>query len=575
MLDSRHFIIRTLLADGLIKEPDVRRATERAVGSGGDVLDAMVSLGIVSSRRLAIARAKICEYPFFDIGQFEIDIRNSRLIPRAVAERLVAFPLFMLGDVATVAMLDPLNLQAIDQLRQLLKCDVDPVIADAEQLRALIARAYSLVGADAGSSDGPVNSADVGMVTGQEPIVAAVNQIIHGAIEAGASDVHINPDENELLIRYRVDGSLLVVQGPQRAVHEGLVQRLKVLARLDLTQTRKPQDGKFRFVYRDHAVDVRLSVVPTIHGENVVMRLLRAGAQLGPIESLGMPDAVGRDYAQLVRRPHGMILVTGPTGSGKTTTLYTALAAINTPDRNIITIEDPVEIRLPMIRQVQVNHEIGLSFASTLRSVLRQDPDVVLVGEIRDQDTAKIAVQAALTGPLVFSTLHTNDAVGSLARLRDFGVPSFAINNALLCVIAQRLVRRLCAACCIPEVDSSLFETLPPQFRSGTYKAPQGCSACKSTGYKGRVGVYEMLRVTRRIQAAIEADANRDVIERIATEEGMQPMLMDGLTKASRGLTSLAETARLRPVADEDPQPSTADSPASKQQVDPAGRIAA
>jgi len=571
MLDSRHFIIRTLLADGLIKEPDVRRATERAVGSGGDVLDAMVALGIVTSRRLAIARAKICEYPFFDIGQFEIDIRNSRLIPRAVAERLVAFPLFMLGDVATVAMLDPLNLQAIDQLRQLLKCDVDPVIADAEQLRALIARAYSLAGADAGSSDGPASHAEAGMVTGQEPIVAAVNQIIHGAIEASASDVHINPDENDLLIRYRVDGSLLVVQGPQRAVHEGLVQRLKVLARLDLTQTRKPQDGKFRFTYRDQAVDVRLSVVPTIHGENVVMRLLRAGTQLGPIEGLGMPDVVARDYAQLVRRPHGMILVTGPTGSGKTTTLYTALAAINTPDRNIITIEDPVEIRLPMIRQVQVNHEIGLSFASTLRSVLRQDPDVVLVGEIRDQDTAKIAVQAALTGHLVFSTLHTNDAVGSIARLRDFGVPSFAINNALLCVVAQRLVRRLCTSCCTPELDSSLFDSLPPHLRSGSFKAPQGCAICKSTGYKGRVGVYEMLRVTRRVQAAIESEENRDVIQRIAAEQGMQPMLMDGLLKASRGLTSLAETARLRPISDEEPSPSLAQ-PAPTDQP---GRIAA
>ena len=566
MLDSRHFIIRTLLADGLIKEPDVRRATERAVASGGDVLDAMVSLGIVTSRRLAIARAKICEYPFVDINQFEIDIRNSRLLARSVAERLVAFPLFMLGEVATVAMLDPLNLQAIDQLRQILKCDVDPVIADAEQLRALIARAYSLAGADASSGESSGASAETGLTTGQEPIVAAVTQIINGAIEAGASDVHINPDENELLIRYRVDGALLLVQGPQRAVHEGLVQRLKVLSRLDLTQTRKPQDGKFRFAYRDQMVDVRLSVVPTIHGENVVMRLLRAGAQLGPIEGLGMPEAMARDYAQLVRRPHGMILVTGPTGSGKTTTLYTALAAINTPDRNIITIEDPVEIRLPMVRQVQVNHEIGLTFASTLRSVLRQDPDVVLVGEIRDQDTAKIAVQAALTGHLVFSTLHTNDAVGAVARLRDFGVPSFAINNALLCVIAQRLVRRLCTSCCTPELDTSLIQALPAEFRSGSFKAPQGCAACKSTGYKGRAGVYEMLRVSRRVQVAIESEQQRDVIERIAHEEGMRPMLMDGLAKAAAGVTSLAEAARLRPVADEEVGP---------QDATPPGRIAA
>lgn len=555
MFDSRHFVVRQLLADKLVTEPDVRRATEHASASRGDVLESLVSLGVVTSRRLAIARAKICEYPFVDLTAFEVNIQNAKLLPRTVAERLGAFPLFVIDGTATVAMGDPLNLQALDQIRQILRTDVDPVVCDAELLKSLVARAYSLVQTE--QTEDTVGG-ERQLTTGDEPIVAAVNQIIGAAIEVGASDIHVNPDESELLLRYRVDGILKPQQGPARSAHAAIVQRLKVLAKLDLTQNRKPQDGKFRHQHRGELVDIRLSLIPTIHGENVVMRLLRSASRLGGIDDLEMPPDIRNWYQDVVRRPHGMILVTGPTGSGKTTTLYTALRHINSPERNIITIEDPVEIRLPMIRQVQVNPEVGLTFASALRSILRQDPDVVLVGEIRDAETAKIAAQAALTGHLVFSTLHTNDAPGAIPRLKDLGVPTFAINNAILCVIAQRLARRVCDGCAVGE-DPNAVAALPgaSAFDPAGFRRGIGCSKCNNTGCRGRMGVYEMLRLTRQVQRLIELDAGMGELRETAAREGMRPLWVDGLLKASAGRISVNELLKLKTTLEEGPEVST------------------
>jgi len=535
----------------MISEVDVQRANESAAAKGIDPVDALVTLGIISSRRIAIERAKICEYPFVDLTHYDVDFHNTRLMPRSVAEKLVVYPLFCFEGVSTVAMLDPLNLQAIDQVRQVLKGEIDPVICDSEQLRALIARAYSLSAAS--STSGTAGDEQAERTTGEEPIVAAVNQILAGAVDLGASDIHINPDESELLLRYRVDGVLQTLQGPQKSAHASIVQRLKVLAQLDLTQTRRPQDGKFRFHPRSGPpVDVRLSIIPTLHGENVVMRLLRSARSIGAVRDLMMPDAMMHHYEELIAKPNGMILVTGPTGSGKTTTLFAALSQLNSPTRNIMTIEDPVEIRLPLVRQVQVNAEIGLTFAATLRSILRQDPDIVLVGEIRDNETAKIAAQAALTGHLVLSTLHTNDAIGTIARLRDFEVPAFAITNALLAAIAQRLVRRVCDACAesdVPEpqtmADLGLTNAMAIGLRRGC-----GCVKCGQTGYRGRVGVYEMLRMTGDVQQVVERNGSRTDIASVAAASGFRPMWRDGVDKACRGITSLSEAARLRTVVD-------------------------
>jgi len=546
-VDSSHFLMQTLLADRVITQSDADRATQHAQASSCPVTDALVALNIITSRSLAILRAKVCEYPFVDLNAFDIDLRNAERLPRGVAERLGVFPLFCLDGVATVAMLDPFNLQALDQVRQIIKCEVDPALCDAAQLTALISRAYTMVSA-AAEDQGLVPEAERDLTTGDEPVVAAVNQILAAGADAAASDIHVSPDESALHLRYRVDGVLHPQQGPAKSMHAGIVQRLKVMARLDLTQTRKPQDGKFRFINRGEPVDVRLSLLPTIHGENVVMRLLRSGTKIGTMADLGMEPDIARWYADAIQSPHGMVLVTGPTGSGKTTTLYTALAALNTPDVNVMTIEDPVEIRLPMIRQIQANAEIGLTFATALRSILRQDPDVVLVGEIRDAETAKIAVQAAMTGHLVLSTLHTNDAIGAIPRLKDFGLPIFAINQGLLCVIAQRLVRRLCAECSTPKMpdDEALRDLGIDRAAAAGIRHGAGCARCSGTGYRGRVGVHELLRMTRRVQRLVEKDASTAELLGAAAHDGFRPMWRDGIAKAMRGVTSVDELHQLR-----------------------------
>lgn len=413
MLNHDDFIIAALQEYGLLTRDALDRALHHAAERRIPPCDAIVSLGLLPPRDLALVRAAISECPFVDLARFEIDIRNSARLPRSVAERCQAFPLFDLGHIVTVGMADPLDLKAVDQLRALLKADVEPVLCEPAALRSLIGRAYSLATGAESAADAS-HHAPGELTTGEEPAVAAVNHILAQAIDEGASDVHISPDERELQLRLRIDGILQPRQGPGLSAHGGLVQRLKVMANLDLTQTRRPQDGKFRFIHAGRTADVRLSIIPTVCGENVVLRILGSAASLRGFAELGMgPDLCDR-LSRLIRTPNGMILVTGPTGSGKTTTLYTALSQLNTPERNILTIEDPVEIRLPHVRQVQVNAEIGLTFAGALRSILRQAPDVVLVGEIRDEETARIAVQAALTGHLVLTTLHTNDAAGAL-----------------------------------------------------------------------------------------------------------------------------------------------------------------
>jgi len=441
-------------------------------------------------------------------------------------------------------MIDPLNLQAIDLVRQHLRCEVDPVVCDAEQVRSLISRAYTL---GIAGDTGDVSAGERDLTTGEEPVVAATHQILVLGIQSGASDIHINPDEHELHLRYRVDGALVKQQGPSKALHAGIVQRLKVMAKLDLTQTRKPQDGKFRIHHEGQPVDFRLSLAPTIHGENAVMRVQRPSVRITGVADLEMPREIQRGYNDLIRHPHGIILVTGPTGSGKTTTLYAALAAVNSPDRNIITIEDPVELRLPLVRQIQVNAEIGLTFGTALRAILRQDPDVVLVGEIRDHETAKIALQAAMTGHLVLSTLHTNDSVGSISRLRDFDVPSFSINQGLLAVLAQRLVRRVCEKCAAPDApsDTTLSAVGVRRDECGRLRRGAGCTACLNTGYRGRVGVFEMMRMTAEVQRGVERDAPISEIREAAVRGGYRPMIADALSKALRGMTTIEEVLKI------------------------------
>jgi type IV pilus assembly protein PilB len=525
-----------------VTSPQVESAHKHSSEHKCALSESLIALKHIEPRTLALVRAGICECPFADLDHYQIDIRNTQLLPRPTSESLHAFPLFVFGESATMGMANPLDLKAVDQLRAVLKLEIEPVLCEPGALSRLIDRAYTL-SSDAGQAK---QTDQASLTTGKEPVVAAVNQILAQAAERGASDVHINPDEASLHLRFRVDGTLQAQQGPGLGMHAGIVQRLKVMANLDLTQSRRPQDGKFRFQYNGRSVDVRLSIIPTVCGENVVMRMLTSAASIRGFAELGVPADMQNQFDELLTQPHGMLLVTGPTGSGKTTTLYTGLKKLNSPGRNIMTIEDPVEIRMPLIRQVQVNTEIGMTFAGALRSILRQDPDVVFVGEIRDEETARIAIQAALTGHLVLSSLHTNDAAGAVPRLRDFGCAPFAINGALLGVVAQRLVRKVCVDCSKPcEPDKLLLARFHADNTDGTYVKGAGCPRCAGTGYKGRLGVYELLRLTPRLQQMIDRNATTNEIRSTAVHEGMRLMWHDGLAKARVGLTTLSEVVRV------------------------------
>ena len=548
MIESQSYLVSTLLCDGTVKEPEVRTARDHAAMHGTSMIESLIVTGAIAARELAISQALGCECPFVDLDHFAVNLKNARLLPRSVAERLCAFPLFVCGGVATVAVEDPLDLQAIDELWQVLGLEIEPVVCDRTRLVGLINAAFRLQG----NTDEPAQELrrpeHESLTTGDEPVVAAVNQIMASAIQAGASDVHINPDESTLLLRYRVDGELVKQHAPPLNMHSQLVQRLKVMARLDLTQTRRPQDGKFRINHNDQAYDIRLSLVPTVCGENVVMRILRPSLGIGSIEDLGMPEAVDRGFRKVISSPYGLMLVTGPTGSGKTTTLYTAIATLNTPNRNIVTIEDPVEIRMNMLRQVQINHEIGLSFAAVLRSVLRQDPDVVLVGEIRDEETARIALQASMTGHLVLSTLHTNDTPGAITRLVDMGLPAFAINGALRGVLAQRLLRKVCEGCAESDPDGleTLRELVPNLPERARAMRGVGCPRCMSTGARGRMAVYEFLPMSDTLRTLIDNDASeQEIREQAAANSGYEPLWIDASRRVQLGQVSVTEMMKV------------------------------
>jgi type IV pilus assembly protein PilB len=543
------FLEQTLLEEGRVSREQIEAARRYAAEHQVDLVDGLIGSRTISGREIALAKAGICEAPFVNIDEHEACFANTHLVPRAVAERYCVFPLFKIDAVLTLAMDDPLNLEAMDQARQFAKCEVDAVLCDREQLRPLISRAYRLTQVNEGEQVAPAAVAAEATADTAQPVVAAVNQMLADAVEQNASDVHINPDEQELRLRYRIDGVLQERQGPPLSMHSGIVQRLKVMGQLDLTQTRRPQDGKFRFLHAGRTIDVRMSTVPTVCGENVVLRLLTNSQVILDYHELGVPAKMVEEIEEMIHRPYGMVLVTGPTGCGKTTTLYTILSRLNHPSRNILTIEDPVEIRLSYLRQIQVHSEIGLTFSAALRSILRQDPDVILVGEVRDHETATIALQAALTGHLVLATLHTNDAPGAVARLRDYNLPAFVINSAVLGVIAQRLVRRICQHCAAPApVDDLLRVRFGLAKHVKGFVQGKGCARCAHTGYRGRVGLYELLSFTHQIQTLVEQGGSTKKIRERAVREGMRQMWQDGVEKAKLGQTTLEEVAKVTAV---------------------------
>jgi type IV pilus assembly protein PilB len=558
-------LVGNLLETAGLIAPD-RIAAILARANGGSFAQAMVEEGVASSDGIARMLAARHQLPLVELAMINVEREAAMSLPLHVLERVVAIPYAVDNGSLKVAVADPQNIHGIDELRLATRLTLELAVASREEIEAEIRRLVrqsealgaraavdeELVQSDAEDDEGDDLEVDDGV--SDAPLVRLVNSILFQAAEDGASDVHFEPQESALVVRFRVDGVLHEVQQIPRRMMPGVTTRLKVLAKLDIAERRKPQDGRISLnaAAAGRMLDVRVATLPTVEGEKVVMRLLDKSKKPPTLEQLGLSEEMRATLSEIVSRPTGALLVTGPTGSGKSTSLFAALTQINRPEINIITVEDPVEYRLAGVNQVQINNRAGLTFAAALRSILRSDPDVIMVGEIRDGETAKISIEAALTGHFVLSTLHTNDAPAALTRLNEMGVEPFLTGAAVTGVLAQRLARRLCSACremFTPTVDELIKARLTPEAAAaadGTvFYRKRGCPRCGQTGFKGRIGVYQLLAMSERLQTLAASKATREEIERAALEEGMRTLWDDGLAKVAAGLTSLEELARV------------------------------
>jgi type IV pilus assembly protein PilB len=552
-----------IAATGLV--PEDKLALVRGSAGMGSFAHALVEQNVASSEGLARTLAARYQMPLVDLALTGVADEASGEIALHVLERLIAMPYAIEDGTLKVAVADPGNIHAIDELRLATRYPLEIGVAAREDILAEIrrlARASEAFGARAAveeeltleAEEEEVDDLEVDDGISDAPLVRLVNSVIFQAAEDGASDVHFEPQEDALLVRFRVDGVLQEVQRIPKRMMPGVLTRLKVLAKLDIAERRKPQDGRISLnaAAAGRMLDVRVATLPTVEGESIVMRLLDKSKRAPTLQELGMSDEMRAKLEELIRRPTGALLVTGPTGSGKSTTLYASLTAINRPEINIITVEDPVEYRLQGVSQVQINQKAGLTFATALRSILRSDPDVVMVGEIRDGETAKISIEAALTGHLVLSTLHTNDAPQALTRLNEMGVEPFLVGAAVSAVLAQRLARKLCTHCCemyTPSVEDLLKARVSSEVAAASdgmvFYRKKGCPRCNQTGYKGRIGVYQLLTMSEQLETLAVTKASREDIERAAIEEGMRTLWDDGLAKVAAGLTSIEELARV------------------------------
>ena len=522
--------------------------------SGQPLKLVLVQKGFVSEADLTALIAVQSGVMSLDLANHLIKPEVVQLVPEALARKYTLMPVFAIGESLTVAMDDPLNFFAIDEQRLKAKREIKTVVASETSIRQAIEQYYGAAGTIADVAQAiqeaalPQNEKEA---AAEAPIIRLVNLLIMQAVRERASDIHIEPGEGVLRTRFRVDGVLREVNGPPVHLASAVVSRIKVLAGLDIAEKRKPQDGRFQLKMEGKGIDLRVSVVPTQFGEKVVMRLLDPANAVLSLSQLGLEDAAREQVERLIRAPHGILLVTGPTGSGKTTTLYAALNLINSMERNIITIEDPVEYRLAGVNQVQVNPKAEVTFASALRSFLRQDPDIIMVGEVRDRETAEIAIQAALTGHLVFSTLHTNDAPGSLTRLIDMGVEPFLVASSVIGVLAQRLIRLVCQKCRESyEPAAALAAQLHLEKRAMLYRG-KGCASCRQSGYKGRLGIFELLPMTGAIKDLVVSKAPAHAIRERAREAGMRSLRADGVAKACAGVTTIEEVIRVTQLEQE------------------------
>ncbi len=563
--ESVELLVDLLAATGLVPEDRLAVARGRARQTGS-LARALVEEGIASSEGIARHHAVQYQLPLVDLAEVGVDPTAVETVPLHVLERVVAIPYELEGDILRVAVADPADVRAIDELRlatrhqlELAVGSRDDILGEIQRLeRAASAYALATVGEELSELEleefAPETDLEADDGVSDAPLVRLVNSILFQAAEDGSSDIHFEPQEDALLVRFRIDGVLHEVQRIPKRLTAGVITRLKVLAKLDIAERRKPQDGRISVnaAAAGRMLDVRVATLPTVEGEAVVMRLLDKSRSAPTLGELGLSEAMQRKLSEIVTRPTGALLVTGPTGSGKSTTLFAALTQINRPEINIITVEDPVEYRLAGVNQIQINPRAGLTFATALRSILRSDPDVVMVGEIRDGETARISIEAAMTGHLVLSTLHTNDAPSALTRLNEMGVEPFLTGAAVTGVLAQRLARRLCSHCCelyTPSTDELLAARVSPEVAAAgdgmALYRKRGCPRCNHTGYRGRVGIFQLLSMTEELAALAAAKASREEIERAALGTGMRTLWDDGLAKVSGGLTSLEELARV------------------------------
>ena len=562
-----------LLRRGVVSLDQISEATERARETGENLGDALVALGYADANEVYAAMAEFHKIEFVNLAELRIEDEVIQLVPESVARENSIIPYKDENDVLHCLVSDPFDLETIEKLRFILNKKIETALSPREAIMEAINRYYGQVEGESADSilqeftDTQIDftetaedssSSEENMDESSAPVVRLVGLMIQEAVQLRASDIHVEPFEERVRIRYRIDGILVERDSPPRRLLMAILSRIKILANMDIAERRRPQDGRIKITVGEKEMDLRVSVIPTNHGQSVVMRVLDKDNIKVGIRQLGLGERDFKIFTNTIKRPNGIMLVTGPTGSGKTTTLYAALNAMNRPDRKIITAEDPVEYYLPGINQVEVRHNIGLDFARIIRSMLRQAPNIILVGEMRDTETASMGIQASLTGHLVFSTLHTNDAPSAVTRMVDMGVPGYLVASSVVAVLGQRLVRTICKRCKTQvKLTESVLEDagIPSEVAAkATFAKGKGCGYCQKSGYRGRMGVYELMVVSGKIREMMFQGKSTIEIAEQAIKEGMTTLYCDGIRKVLRGLTTMEEVYRVAKTTEQDKQ---------------------
>lgn len=548
MVKEKKRIGELLVGSGAITEEELQKGLKQQKISGDPLGSTIVKLGLLTEHDLVTILSQQLDIPYLFLENYLFDPATVKLIPEDYARHNRVIPLFQIENTLTIGISDPSHIDIFDELSRMTKMEVEPTLCAESEIMEALDEQY---GTSKSMDDvlQKIRTMDKNKGDGEDsPMIQLVELMIEQAVKLKASDIHVEPDEHVVRVRYRVDGIMETIFEHPSDLQDEIISRIKVMSDLNIAEKRLPQDGRFKNVVEEKPYDYRVSTLPTYHGENIVIWILDQSSVEVKLEQLGMTKDMLAQFKSIIHEPNGIILVTGPTGSGKTTTLYSALNALNSPAKNIVTIEDPVEYRLPVIRQSNVNHKIGLTFANGLRAILRQDPDIIMIGEIRDTETASVAVQAALTGHLVLSTLHTNDTVSSITRLIDMGVEPFLVSSSTKAILAQRLVRRLCPKCKQPyEPNEGILKDMGVfniKTKVTFYKGA-GCKFCRKQGYKGRVGLYEFLHLNENIRRLIVTGGSYDTILKQALQDGLIQLKYDGFRKVLQGATSIDEVIRV------------------------------